>query len=68
MGDRAANVTGVRGSVRRLEASPGIEGVLEELWSPIAALTAAHGGRVSVRETPGGGATFRVELPAGAAA
>ncbi|PRI10272.1 sensor histidine kinase [Leucobacter massiliensis] len=24
----------------------------------------AHGGRVSVHETPGGGATFRVELPA----
>ena len=47
MGDRAANVTGVRGSVRRLEGSPGIEGVLEELWSPIAALTAAHDGRAN---------------------
>jgi two-component system OmpR family sensor kinase len=30
-----------------------------------AAVVSAHGGRISVDETPGGGATFRVELPAG---
>src|SRR6202049_1542740 len=29
-----------------------------------AAVVSAHGGRISVDETPGGGATFRVELPA----
>jgi two-component system, OmpR family, sensor kinase len=28
-----------------------------------AAVVAAHGGRIEVRETPGGGATFRIELP-----
>jgi two-component system OmpR family sensor kinase len=32
--------------------------------SIVAAVTAAHGGRVDVRTTPGGGATFRVALPA----
>jgi two-component system OmpR family sensor kinase len=31
--------------------------------SIVAALVAAHGGAVSVTDTPGGGATFRVELP-----
>ena len=31
--------------------------------SIVAALVAAHGGRVAVEETPGGGATFVVELP-----
>ena len=31
--------------------------------SIVAALVAAHGGRVTVEDTPGGGATFRVELP-----
>ena len=31
--------------------------------SIVAALVAAHGGRVRVEETPGGGATFVVELP-----
>jgi two-component system OmpR family sensor kinase len=31
--------------------------------SIVAALVAAHGGRVSVDETPGGGATFRIALP-----
>jgi two-component system OmpR family sensor kinase len=29
-----------------------------------AAVVAAHGGQIEVRETPGGGATFRIELPA----
>jgi two-component system OmpR family sensor kinase len=29
-----------------------------------AAVVAAHGGRIDVRETAGGGATFRIELPA----
>jgi two-component system OmpR family sensor kinase len=28
-----------------------------------AAVLAAHGGRIEVRDTPGGGATFRIELP-----
>ncbi|TMC51296.1 MAG: HAMP domain-containing histidine kinase [Chloroflexi bacterium] len=32
-----------------------------------AAIVAAHGGRLTVGETPGGGATFRVELPLPAA-
>ena len=31
--------------------------------SIVAALVAAHGGEVSVSDTPGGGATFRVNLP-----
>jgi two-component system, OmpR family, sensor kinase len=31
--------------------------------SIVAAVTAAHGGRVGVAPTPGGGATFRLELP-----
>ena len=31
--------------------------------SIVAAVVAAHGGSVAVRETPGGGATFRIELP-----
>jgi two-component system OmpR family sensor kinase len=31
--------------------------------SIVAALVAAHGGRVAVEDTPGGGATFVVELP-----
>jgi two-component system OmpR family sensor kinase len=30
-----------------------------------AAVVIAHGGAISVTDTPGGGATFRVELPAG---
>jgi two-component system OmpR family sensor kinase len=30
----------------------------------VAAVVAAHGGEVTIRETPGGGATFVVELPA----
>jgi two-component system, OmpR family, sensor kinase len=29
------------------------------------AVVTAHGGRISVDDTPGGGATFRIELPAG---
>jgi two-component system OmpR family sensor kinase len=29
------------------------------------AVVTAHGGRISVADTPGGGATFRIELPAG---
>ncbi|GAB3616380.1 hypothetical protein GCM10027416_09370 [Okibacterium endophyticum] len=29
----------------------------------VSSIVAAHGGKVSVTETPGGGATFRVELP-----
>jgi two-component system OmpR family sensor kinase len=29
-----------------------------------AAVVAAHGGRIEVHDTPGGGATFRIELPA----
>jgi two-component system OmpR family sensor kinase len=33
--------------------------------SIVAALVAAHGGRVTVDSTPGAGATFRVELPIG---
>jgi len=32
--------------------------------SIVAAIVRAHGGRVAVRGTPGGGATFRIELPA----
>jgi len=32
--------------------------------SIVAALVAAHGGAVRIDDTPGGGATFRVELPA----
>jgi two-component system OmpR family sensor kinase len=36
--------------------------------SIVAALVAAHGGRVSVTDTPGGGATFRVDLPLAASA
>jgi two-component system OmpR family sensor kinase len=32
--------------------------------SIVAAVASAHGGRVGVAETPGGGATFRLELPA----
>ena len=32
--------------------------------SIVAAIADAHGGRVSVAETPGGGATFAVDLPA----
>jgi two-component system OmpR family sensor kinase len=31
--------------------------------SIVAAVVSAHGGRVGVAQTPGGGATFRVELP-----
>ncbi len=31
------------------------------------AIVAVHGGRVEVVQTPGGGATFRVHLPAAAA-
>jgi two-component system OmpR family sensor kinase len=34
--------------------------------SIVAAVVSAHGGRVGVAPTPGGGATFRVELPAAA--
>jgi two-component system OmpR family sensor kinase len=30
-----------------------------------AAVVNAHGGQISVQDTPGGGATFRIELPAG---
>jgi two-component system OmpR family sensor kinase len=33
--------------------------------SIVAAVVDAHGGRVGVRPTAGGGATFRLELPAG---
>jgi two-component system OmpR family sensor kinase len=36
--------------------------------SIVAAVTSAHGGTVDVRSTPGGGATFRVALPATATA
>jgi len=36
--------------------------------SIVAAVVAAHGGQVAIRETPGGGATFVVELPAAPAA
>ena len=32
--------------------------------SIVSAIADAHGGRVSVAETPGGGATFAVDLPA----
>ena len=32
--------------------------------SIVAAVATSHGGRVGVAETPGGGATFRLELPA----
>jgi two-component system OmpR family sensor kinase len=31
--------------------------------SIVAAVVAAHGGQVAIRQTPGGGATFVVELP-----
>ncbi len=33
--------------------------------SIVAAVVGSHGGRVQTLETPGGGATFRVEIPAG---
>jgi two-component system OmpR family sensor kinase len=33
--------------------------------SIVSAVAGAHGGKVSVKETPGGGATFELELPAG---
>jgi two-component system OmpR family sensor kinase len=33
--------------------------------SIVAAVATSHGGRVGVAQTPGGGATFRLELPAG---
>jgi two-component system OmpR family sensor kinase len=33
--------------------------------SIVAAVAGAHGGHVAVKETPGGGATFELELPAG---
>ena len=33
--------------------------------SIVAAVVGAHRGRVTIRQTPGGGATFVVELPAG---
>ncbi len=36
--------------------------------SIVAAVAGAHGGEVKVKETPGGGATFELELPAGAQA
>jgi two-component system OmpR family sensor kinase len=36
--------------------------------SIVAAVVAAHSGRIEVRETPGGGATFHIELPIGALA
>ncbi len=32
-----------------------------------AAIVSAHGGRISLHPTPGGGATFRIELPLAAA-
>ena len=32
----------------------------------VAAIVSAHGGRVGIRETPGGGATFVVHLPVAA--
>jgi two-component system OmpR family sensor kinase len=35
--------------------------------SIVAAVVAAHGGRVGVADTPGGGATFRIDLPLTAA-
>jgi len=34
--------------------------------SIVSAVAAAHGGKVSVSDTPGGGATFEVEIPMGA--
>jgi two-component system OmpR family sensor kinase len=33
--------------------------------SIVAAVAGAHGGHIAVKETPGGGATFELELPAG---
>jgi two-component system OmpR family sensor kinase len=33
--------------------------------SIVAAVAGAHGGHVTVKDTPGGGATFELELPAG---
>jgi two-component system, OmpR family, sensor kinase len=36
--------------------------------SIVSAVAGAHGGRVTVKETPGGGATFELELPTGAGA
>jgi two-component system OmpR family sensor kinase len=33
--------------------------------SIVEAVVSSHGGQVLVRETPGGGATFSVSLPAG---
>jgi two-component system OmpR family sensor kinase len=35
--------------------------------SIVAAVAGAHGGHVAVKETPGGGATFELELPTGSA-
>ncbi|MDR1117883.1 MAG: hypothetical protein LBL01_01115 [Bifidobacteriaceae bacterium] len=34
----------------------------------VAGLVQAHGGSVELRDTPGGGSTFRIRLPQGAPA
>jgi two-component system OmpR family sensor kinase len=50
----------------RFHRSPGASGAGAGLGLAIARATVeAHGGRISVAETPGGGATFAVELPRG---
>ena len=49
---------------RRRSASSGAAGGSGLGLSIVDAVVGAHGGAVTVRDTPGGGATFSVSLPA----